>query len=311
MLKLVFICFFTLTAYADPIFLPLPKNIENTDSKIVALGEALFFDTLLSKNKDISCFSCHSKYGADNTKVSFGTNGHKGTINSPSVFNLQFQIAFFWNGRSQSLKDQSMGPITMKHEMGMDKNSIERRLNSSIKYKKLFQEAFGKAPSFELVIDALVAFEKTLITPNSKFDRFLREEVTLNENEAKGFELFNNYGCVTCHNGINLGGNSFQKFGALLGEQLFEPKINDRYSFTKNEDDIGIYKVPSLRNVTKTAPYFHTGAVNELKTAIKIMGLYNLGRDLDDNEILYIESFLNTLTGELPLSYQKRITKEN
>lgn len=306
MVKLFFIFIFFIPSFANDLFLPIPETVTHGNEQVINLGKELFFDPILSKYKDVSCFNCHFQYGADINKVSLGTNGQKGFINSPSVFNIQYHIALFWNGRSHSLKDQILGPLSMKHEMGMDKETIEKRLNDSLKYRTLFQEAFHRKPSLKLLLDAIAEYEKTLLTPNSKFDKFLKGEVKLSPKELKGFQLFNTLGCVSCHNGINLGGNSFQEFGSVLKSPLFQEKLNDRYSFTKQRSDIGVYKVPSLRNVFETAPYFHTGEIKSLKIAIKVMGLYNLGRILNTNEIDAIESFLKTLTGDLPVSFKKK-----
>lgn len=306
MFKLFFMSVFTIAAFANELFVPLPEHIDHTNGQVVTLGKELFFDPILSKYKDVSCFSCHFHYGADTSKVSLGTNGQEGFINSPSIFNIKYNVALFWNGRSNSLEEQMLGPLNMKHEMGIDKQTLEKRLNNSPKYQNLFQKAFRKKPSLKLVLEAISEYEKTLITPNSKFDKFLRGEVKLSKKELQGFQLFNTLGCVACHNGINIGGNSFQEFGTIFKPRLFQEKLYDRYSYTKKESDIGVYKVPSLRNVFKTAPYFHTGEIKTLKIAIKMMGLYNLGRILTDKEIDEIESFLNTLTGELPRSFQNK-----
>lgn len=310
-MKIFILLLISLNCFATQLFSPLPTKIEIANRYIVQLGEELFFDPILSKNKNISCFNCHFQYGADTNQFSIGTNGEKGFIHAPSVFNLKYQVAYFWNGRASSLEEQAAVPFILKHEMQMDKTEIEERLKQSSTYQQLFQKAFAQKPSFKLVLEAISEFQKTLITPNSKFDRFLRKETNLTKEEQEGFKLFKNYGCVSCHNGINLGGNSFQKFGAVVKEDLFETKKNDRYSFTKKQSDIGVYKVPILRNIAKTAPYFHTGEVKDLQTAIKIMALYNLGRELKDQEIQYIKSFLNTLTGELPTAFQKRIQEVN
>lgn len=307
---IVFIFLLISNINASELFKPLEKN-KAYNKKIINLGRELFFDTMLSKNNDISCNSCHNKYGADNVQYSKGDKKLVGMINTPSLFNLNHNIAYFWNGRSETLKEQLLdGPIFNKHEMANDKHTIEERLKNSKKYHNLFKEAYNESPSFEKLVDALVEYEKTLLTLDSKFDRFLREEVQLNEVEKKGMNLFISYGCVSCHNGINIGGNSYQKFGAVINYEDNQEVWIDRFSFTKNEQDKNIFRVPSLRNIAKTAPYFHDGSVSTLKEAIYTMGYYNTGAILNDNEILEIESFLKTLTGDLPETYAKGIIDE-
>lgn len=290
---------------ASNLFSPLPKEIKY-DKNIVNLGKELFYDTLLSKNNDLSCFSCHNNYGADTNQFSIGDKGKKGFINTPSVFNLPYKVKYFWNGRSETLKDQvTNGPLYAKHEMASDKNTILFRLSNSQKYHKLFKLAYKKEPNFELMIDAIVKFQETLISSNSKFDKYLRGEVKLSSKEQKGLDLFISYGCVSCHNGINLGGNSYQKFGSVIENNDTDKKWEDKYAITKKEEDKMVFIVPSLRNVEKTAPYFHSGDVMSLKDAIRMMGYYNIGIMLEEKEIEEIEAFLNTLTGNIPKTFFK------
>lgn len=305
-IKLIVITIFLLSNLnAQEVYKPLP-TILSYDKKKVNLGRELFFDPLLSKNKNISCASCHSIYGADDKKFSLGDNNKIGNINTTSIFNNKFNLSLFWNGRANNLKEQLLdGPLFNEHEMNISKKLIEQRLKASLKYQKLFIDVYGKKPSFENSIDAIIAFEETLITPNSKFDKYLRGEIEFSSKEKKGLELFNSYGCVSCHNGINLGGNSYQKFGTIISYNsngnsgLWE----DRFNYTKNLKDKDIYRVPSLRNIAKTAPYFHSGDVNDLKDAISLMAYYNLGIVIKHEEVELIELFLNTLTGELPKTW--------
>lgn len=306
MMRYFLVLFFIVSCYGTELFVPIPLENKDIDQKVVNLGEELFFDPILSKNKDVSCFSCHYDFGSDSNTVSIGSGGKKGFVQSLSVFNTRFNIAHFWNGRAKDLKDQLKGPITQSHEMSMNIKAVEKRLQSSKKYTKLFYDVFNAKPTFDLISKAIVEFEKTLTTPNSKFDKFLRGETKLSKKEKAGYDLFNNYGCSTCHNGINLGGNSFQKFGSVIPYHYFTPKINDRYTITKDPEDIGVYKVASLRNVAKTAPYFHTGEISDLKSAISIMAYYNLGKVLTNNEIEAIESFLKTLTGTIPEAFKRK-----
>ena len=308
-IKLILISIFLLlNLNAQEIYKPLPTTLSYDKNK-VNLGRELFFDTLLSKNKNISCASCHSIYGADDKKFSLGDNNKIGSINTTSIFNNKFNLSLFWNGRANNLKEQLLdGPLFNEHEMNISKELIEQRLRTSLKYQKLFEEAYGKKPNFKNSIDAIIAFEETLITPNSKFDKYLRGEVEFSSKEKKGLELFNSYGCVSCHNGINLGGNSYQKFGTIINynssknDSLWE----DRFKYTNKQKDKDVYRVPSLRNVAKTAPYFHSGDVSDLKHAISLMAYYNLGIVIKHEEVELIELFLNTLTGELPKTWITR-----
>ena len=292
--------------YSQNIIEPLPVKIKY-DEQIVNLGRELFFDTLLSKNKDVSCSSCHDVYGADNKSISEGTMGRKGFINSPSVFNLNYHIGYFWNGRAETLKEQmTNGPLFNKHEMDNDKDTISKRIKSSKKYIELFEKAYKEKPSFDKVSDAIAQFEETLISPNSKFDKFLRGETELSKKEEKGFELFQSYGCISCHNGINLGSNSFQKFGSIIPYEKTNGKWEDRYNVSHNITDKDVFKVPSLRNIEKTAPYFHDGSASNLKEAIYKMAYHNIGTVLSKEEVDAIEVFLITLTGEIPETFRLR-----
>lgn len=290
-------------SFSKGLFEPLPQNIAYNKSK-VELGKKLFFDPLLSKNSDIACVSCHGNYGADTKQFSVGTDQQSGFINTPSIFNLPYKISYFWNGRSETLQEQMVdGPLFNKHEMASSKEEIEQRLQNSSKYVELFQKVYQQQPSLELVLDAIVEFQNTLISKNSKFDKSLRHEVELSIEEQKGMELFISYGCASCHNGINLGGNSYQKFGTVIELEDNIDKWEDRYKVTGKVEDKNVFKVPSLRNVVKTAPYFHSGRIETLKEAIMLMGYYNIGVVLTSEEIQYIENFLQTLTGDLPETF--------
>lgn len=292
---------------AQDLFKPLPP-VENYDENIVNLGKELFYDKILSKNQDTSCYSCHDNYGADTKQFSIGHDGKEGNMNALSVFNLPYNLAYFWNGRSKTLREQMIsGPLINDIEMASSKEIIEGRLITSEKYQKLFKKAYNQNPSFEKMLDAIIEYEKTLISVNSKFDKYLRNEVELDENEKNGMELFISYCCVSCHNGINIGGNSYQKFGSVIKyEQKRDSQWQDRFSLTKNVEDINVYKVPSLRNVEKTSPYFHDGSVSSLKDAIYTMAYFNIGVVLEENEINDIESFLKTLTGEIPKNFENK-----
>lgn len=293
--------------HAQDLFKPLPP-VENYNENIVNLGKELFYDKILSKNQDTSCYSCHDNYGADTKQFSQGHDGNNGNMNAPSVFNLPYNLAYFWNGRSKTLKEQMItGPLINDNEMASSEELIEGRLLTSEKYQKLFKKAYNHNPTFEKMLDAISEYEKTLISINSKFDKYLRNEVELDENEKNGMELFISYGCVSCHNGINIGGNSYQKFGSVIEyDQKRDSQWQDRFSVTNKVEDINVYKVPSLRNVDKTSPYFHDGSIENLKDAIYTMAYFNVGVVLEENEINDIESFLKTLTGEIPKNFENK-----
>ncbi len=303
----VFLLLFTIiiASYSKNLFEPLPINITYDKNK-VELGKKLFFDPILSRDKDISCASCHAIYGADDKQFSIGTDEKKGFINTPSIFNLPYKIAYFWNGRSDNLYTQMTdGPLFNKHEMASNKEMIEERLLRSKRYLELFQTAYKTKPTFELMLDAIVAFQKTLISLNSKFDKYLRKEVELSPKEKKGMELFVSYGCVSCHNGINIGGNSYQKFGAVIEFEGNSETWPDRYAVTNDIEDKMVFIVPSLRNVEKTTPYFHSGKIKTLKEAILLMGYNNVAIAFTEEEVELIEEFLKTLTGEIPKTFKK------
>ncbi len=291
---------------------PIPEKIEYNKEKAY-LGKLLFHDPILSKDKTVSCATCHelyTKWGTDRRSVSKGVEGKLGNVNAPTVFNSYFNFRLFWNGRARNLKEQAEGPLHNPVEMAMDKKTIEERLNQIKLYRELFKKVYNADYiKYEYVLDAIAEFEKALITPNSKFDKYLRckEETEnsdeckylLTEKELKGYLIFKKVGCVSCHNGINIGGNSFQKLG-VVHPYPWKPHYPDRYQITKDENDKNVYKVPSLRNIECTYPYFHDGSVKTLREALKKMSYHNLGFELTEEEIDYIEAFLKTLTGELP-----------
>ncbi len=304
-MRFAILAFLTLSAllYAqnEPIK-PIPKKIDY-DRKKAELGKLLFHDPILSKDRKVSCATCHDvkrKCGTDHRRVSVGVEGKKGKVNAPTVLNAVFNFRQFWNGRAKNLKEQALGPIHNPIEMAMTEEEVERRLNSSPMYKRLFWEAYGvREIKFEHVIDAIVEFEKALITPNSKFDRYLRGELKLSKEEMEGYELFKRLGCITCHNGVNVGGNSYQYFGAVVPVR-WNPDNPDRYKITHREFDKNRYKVPTLRNIECTYPYFHDGSADTLEEAISEMSYHNLGFRLKREEVKKIVAFLKTLTGEVP-----------
>ncbi len=302
MYKILLIAITGTMLLARGLITPIPEKITH-DEKKAALGKKLFFDPVFSRNNDVSCFSCHHSYGADDRAVSLGTKGQKGTINAPSVFNAVFDIAFFHNGRAANFGEQALDTIKNPLEMNSSEALVQKRLRDSKEYSKAFDKVYGRAPTMRDALDALAEYQKTLITPGAKFDRYLRGKTQLSQKEQKGYELFKNYGCISCHNGKNVGGNSYQKFGNVIDFDPFNKHQNDRYQVTKKPEDKNVFKVPSLRNVTKTAPYFHTGSVKSLPAAVNFMAVYNLGTQLDDTEIDAIIAFLKTLEAPQPESY--------
>ena len=292
---------FTAASFAAEPIQPLPQQVK-VDMRKAQLGRKLFMDPLLSKDRSVACASCHSfKYGgADPRSVSIGIEGKKGNIQSPTVYNARYNFKQFWNGRADSLGEQANGPIHNPVEMGLNSTVIEKRLNADSEYRKMFHRVYGTPRiTYTQAIDAIVAFEKGLVTPNSRFDRYLRGEVKLSAEERKGYRLFKAYGCVTCHNGINIGGNSFQKMGLFVPYERTKG-TPDRYAVTKKGADRNVFKVPTLRNIALTAPYFHDASAKTLMGAIRTMSHHNLGVDISEEDAKAIVAFLKTLTGETP-----------
>ena len=298
---------------AKVFFQPLPAVAENaanplTDEKI-KLGKTLYFDTRLSLKGNNSCNSCHSldKYGVDNLPVSKGDNGGFGERNSPTVLNAALHSFQFWDGRAKDVEEQAGGPILNPVEMAIPtKEFLVKRLKGVPEYQPMFKAAFPEAKTaltYENVQNAIGAFERTLITP-SAFDKFLNGEVTAMTTEQKeGLHAFINTGCITCHTGPSLGGTMFQKFGLTADYRTFtHSKVNDegKKKLTNQEADKDLFKVPGLRNISKTYPYFHDGSIADLGEAVKIMAKAELGKDLTDQEVKAIVSFLDALTGEVP-----------
>ncbi len=296
----ILFCFASfLTAGSEPIQ-PIPRHLEYDRSK-ADLGFLLFLDPKLSEDGSIACVSCHSfdHGGADPRPVSIGVHGKKGAANAPTVYNAYFNFRQFWNGRAKNLKEQADGPIHDSMEMAMNDKKITAYLRSNPLYNKTFRHIYHREAAFEDALDALAEFEKALYTPDCRFDRYLREEAKLTPLQKKGYRLFKRLGCITCHNGINIGGNSFQKMGLII-PYPWSPNNPDRYTLTRNPIDKNVYKVPTLRNIVLTAPYFHDGSAPTLKKALQKMAYHNLGFDLKEDEIQALIAFLETLTGKQP-----------
>lgn len=270
------------------------------------LGKKLFFDPRLSKSGVISCNTCHnlSRGGADNVQFSIGHRWALAPVNSPTVLNSVLNVAQFWDGRAADLKEQAKGPIQAAGEMAMPHEIAVEVIASIPGYQREFNLVYG-APGVSIgkIAEAIAEFEKTLKTPNSRFDQWLLgKKDALTADEQAGWTLFKNSGCVACHNGEALGGSSFQKMGLVEPYRSASPEdaTKGRAGVTGKDADRFNFKVPTLRNVEMTYPYFHDGAVWTLKEAVDIMGRLQLGRRYTDKENAQIVAFLNTLTGEQP-----------
>jgi cytochrome c peroxidase len=283
---------------------PIPLNVAVNGQK-AALGRQLFHDPALSSDRKVSCASCHdlSLGGTDQRKYSTGIEGRSGSINAPTVFNSAANFRQFWDGRAATLEEQIDGPIHSRVEMGSAWKQIVPTLLAVPEYMAAFQAIYSDGIQPANIKDALAEFERTLITPNSRFDKFLRgDETALTAPEKEGYRKFKSYGCVSCHQGVNVGGNMFATLGAMDDYFLDRGSVTKadygRFNVTGKEDDRFVFKVPSLRNVALTAPYLHDGSARTLDRAVAIMGRYQLGRHIPREDLELIVKFLETLTGE-------------
>jgi cytochrome c peroxidase len=284
---------------------PIPSTIE-TDKKKVLLGKKLFNDPILSKDGTIACSSCHilQDGGDDNMKFSFGIGGKEGAINSPTIYNSVFNFRQFWDGRAKDLKDQVHGPVENPVEMGNQMHSAVEAIRKEQSYLKLFEDLYPDGVTPENIADAIAEFEKSLITPDSPFDKYLKgDENALSPQAKRGYWLFKSKGCVTCHHGINIGGNLYNKFGIF--KESNSTNLG-RYIVTKREEDRFVFRVPPLRNADLTAPYMHDGRATTLREAVVIMTQYQLGRHMEPEEIDDIVKFLKSLTGQIPQIEENR-----
>lgn len=301
---IVFLAFLHLLA-ASELITPIPKSIPH-DPKKAHLGERLFFDPQLSRDGTIACASCHviSEGGAEHKSVSVGIDGQKGLLNAPTVLNAVFNIAQFWDGRADDLREQAKGPIVNPLEMGNSFENLIATLKKDKEYAKSFRTLYPEGITADTIADAISEYEKTLITPGSRFDRYLEGNATaLNRTEKEGFELFKSKGCISCHHGVNIGGNQYQRFGAVIPNSEIGKNSPGRFNVTGDPDDRYYLKVPSLRNIAKTAPFFHTGSVKTLHQAVRLMSYHQLGIELKPNEIDKIVRFLLTLSADIPGAY--------
>ena len=274
-----------------------------SDAGKVELGKKLWFEPRLSMSGIISCNTCHnlSMGGTDNLKTSIGHGWKAGPVNSPTVFNSSLAIAQFWDGRAADLKEQAGGPIQADVEMNMPHTLAVGILQSIPGYVDEFKRVYGKDKiDIDMITDSIAEFEKTLVTPNSRFDKWLAgDDKALTGKELAGYTLFKESGCVACHNGPAAGGTSFQRMGVVEPYKSSSP-AEGRSAVTGVDADRFNFKVPTLRNVELTYPYFHDGQAATLEEAVDIMGRLQLGRTYSADEIGSIVAFLKTLTGELP-----------
>lgn len=279
------------------------EPVKITQPEKVELGKQLFFDPRLSMSGIISCNTCHnlSLGGVDNLKTSIGHKWQAGPVNAPTVFNSSLMIAQFWDGRAADLKEQAAGPIEAGVEMAMPHTLAVDVIQSISGYVESFKKVYGtKVITMDNITDAIAAFEETLATPNSRFDQWLKgNDKAITKQELEGYNLFASSGCVACHHGPAVGGTSFQKMG-LLEEYKSTSPAQGRAAVTGIDAERFMFKVPTLRNVELTYPYFHDGEAATLEEAVDIMGRLQLGRKYSDEEIASIVAFLKTLTGERP-----------
>lgn len=285
---------------------PLKVQLKQDTGKIL-VGKKLFSDPILSADQKFACQSCHQlgKYGVDNKSKSMGKNRTPLKFHTPSVYNSHLNFRQFWNGRATNLSmllDEHIADTQHMHSFWPE---ISERLIEKEIWKTKFESAFDDGLTPANIKTALLLYLYSLNTPNSKMDQYLLgDDHALNEEEKKGFELFKRRGCISCHQGINIGGNIFQKLGIYRdyysGQKTPHPSDMGRYQVTSNEEDKYVFKVPSLRNVAQTAPYYHDGSIETLEETVESEALYQLGHKLLPYERDLIIQFLNALTGELP-----------
>ena len=287
---------------------------DNADA--VALGKQLFFETRLSQGGDISCNSCHGldTYGVDNKPTSTGFKGQLGGRNSPSVYNAGLHTAQFWDGRAKDLEEQALGPMLNPVEMAMkDGPAVVAVIRSIPEYAASFKKVFpaDKDPvTFANIGKAIGAFERTLVTP-SRWDKYLGgDDTALTSDERAGLAKFLDAGCVSCHHGVGVGGQDYRKLG-LVKPWPTDIKDNGRFDVTKDPADKNVFRVPSLRNVEKTGPYFHDGSMMTLEETVKAMGTHQLGKDLSNDDVASIVTFLKSLTGTLPVIEKPTLPREH
>ena len=290
-----------------PTVQPAPVNNAITREKF-ELGKMLFFEPRLSSSHLLSCNTCHNLGigGVDGLETSVGHGWQSGPRNAPTVFNSFFNVAQFWDGRAEDLREQAKGPIQAAVEMNATPERVLAVLKSMPEYVDRFAVAFAgeeETLTFDNVAKAIEVFEATLNTPGARFDQYLEgNRVALNDLERQGLRLFMDRGCVACHNGVNVGGGDYYAFGVVErpGANILPPDDKGRFAVTETASDEYVFRSPTLRNIALTAPYFHSGQVWDLKQAVGIMATAQLGTELEADEVDAIVAFLGTLTGEQP-----------
>lgn len=285
---------------------PLPQAIA-LDPRKVTLGNLLFHDKRLSHDDSLACAGCHAldQGGADGLPRSLGIGGQIGDINAPTVLNSGFNFKQFWDGRADTLEQQIDGPVQHPKELGSHWPEIIAKLKQNADYRSRFADIYRDGIQAANIKDAIATFERALVTPNSRFDRHLRGDArALTAAELEGYRLFKSYGCVACHQGVNVGGNMFARFGVMRDyfkdRGNITPADRGRYNVTGDLLQMHVFRVPSLRNVALTAPYFHDGSAGTLAQAVEIMGKYQLGVTIPPRDVARMVAFLNTLTGDTP-----------
>ena len=294
---------FALDLSKEPIK-PIPV-LNDLDRNIVELGERLFHEPRLSSDDSVSCASCHGidtvMYGADPRQFSTGVAGRVGTRNSPTIFNSRFNFRQLWDGRARTLEDQLNGVIKVKSVMDSNWEQIIGKLKSDQSYVDDFAANYADGMTAENMVNAIVTYERSLITPDSPFDRYLNgDELAISDRQKNGYRLFKHYGCSACHQGINVGGNLFQVFGALrdVPGRSADEVDTGRFKQTGKEEDKFVFRVPSLRLAARTAPYFHDGSAATLEEAVNTMIYSQLGRKVPDSDRDDIIDFLDSLVGK-------------
>ncbi|MGR8953066.1 MAG: cytochrome c peroxidase [Gammaproteobacteria bacterium] len=297
---------------------PLPLSVD-FDPEKVALGDKLFHDRRLSGDNTLNCAFCHDLTcgGTDQAQVATGIRGQQGPINSPTVYNAMYNIAQFWDGRAKDLQEQAAGPVANPIEMGAEWDAVVEKFKQDADYQNAFARLYPEHGLTKTTVTAAIAaFEETLVTPNARFDQYLRgNQDILTDDEKEGYAMFKT-NCASCHFGPALGGLSFEKLGVkqdyfkLRGSPLTEAD-NGRFNVTKDEKDRHVFKVPVLRNIELTHPYFHDGSVDNLTEAVRIMGQVQVGKTFSGEETGKIVAFLKTLTGEYKGKPLRQLTAED
>lgn len=286
---------------------PIPETLE-LDARLVTLGRRLFHDKRLSRDDTISCASCHDMKlaGTDGRAVGEGVSKQMGTVNSPTVLNSAFNFRQFWDGRAGSLEEQAAGPVHNPIEMATNWDEVMVKLRKDERYARDFQAIWADGIQAAHIQSAIAEFERSLVTPDSPFDRYLEGDARALSAEArKGWDLFRNLGCIACHQGVNMGGNMYANLGVMgdffadRGKAVVKTDLG-RYNVTGLEADRYMFKVPTLRNIARTAPYFHDGSISTLEKAVETMARYQLGVELSEADRKALIAFLQALNGRLP-----------